>query len=79
MPAEAKGHRRKSAVCTLPLGLRERCHKKVRLSQGSFSMWNCFADCPDAGLGIRMVFYPFLFPAGKIMITKADPDFLIKI
>ena len=24
-------------------------------------------------------FFSFLFPAGKIMITEADPDFLIKI
>ena len=31
---------------------------------------------PAWGLGC---FYLFLFPAGKVMITKTDPDFLIKI
>lgn len=79
MPAEAKSHWYKSAVGALPWELRERCRKKVRLSPGSFSMWNCFVDCPDAGLENRISVFSFLFPAGKIMITEADPDFLIKI
>ena len=55
MPAEAKSHWYKSAVGALPWELRERCRKKVRLSPGSFSMWNCFVDCPDAGLENRMI------------------------